>query len=525
MALAPPPPAPGSALVATMAEAPGTRAPEPAGSTGARAARGAAILVAVRLALHAAGFAQSVVVARWISPADLGVYAFALAVAGILSRAKQVGSTEKLIRDTEADLERSFSAAFAVELGLACAAFAVVAAGAWLLAGWAADPRLPLATVLVGASFFRQVADLPTVLFHRRFEFGIPGLRRLLAAAAGVVATIALAFAGLGMWSLPLGQAVGVVASAALLWPSAPLRPSLRLEPRAVRAYVTFGMPLWGLGFLASAAERGATFAIASSLGWAVLGYVHLAEALTSRLSQASEAVNAAIYPALRATGATAERLRSVVDQSNRLFALGGVPLGAGLALFAPDYVPWLFGPAWTAAIPFVSASCLFWGFTTIGSAAHLPFLTRGETRPLLAFGAVNFAARLAVTVVGVLFFGIEGLLAAILFSIFLAIDVRTRMLRGIFSDVSLLGGALTPTLITAAAVAAVRGLEATGNAWAGWLPARVVAFGALVAMGATLFDRATVEKAISAAARGLRRGSPSPRPIGPAVDDRGQPW
>ncbi len=466
----------------------------------------------LRMALWGLSVAQNVVVARAVSPRDFGLYALALAVASLASRLKQVGSAEKLIRDPEAELRASLGAGLVIELAAGLAGLVLLVAGASVVRWDGADHRVPLVVALLGILLLQSAAELPAALFHRRLEFRALVLRRLGASLAAVLVTIGAAIGGLEIWSLVAGQIVGVVASAVVFWPGIRPRPSLRLEG-AVRKYVAFGLPLWGLGVLYALAERGSVLVVSSTLGLSVLGYVHLAQALTSRLNQANDAASAAIYPALRSLASDSTALRDVLERTNRVFALGGVLLGVGLALFADDWVPWVFGPAWRPAIPFVSFYCLAWGFSAIGHPCHLVFQIRGDTRPLLVFGSLAFVGRFAAVVAGAVLLGELGLLAAVLGGAAINVITRTGMIRRMFADFSLLAPSARPVLTAAVAVAATRLLETVVPHSGLEAPLRVVVFAVAAVAGAIVLDRATLNDAV-AQARGAMRGilaRPSP--------------
>src|SRR6266849_7794720 len=76
----------------------------PSVGLGSQAARGAAVLLTARVVLGALALVQSVVIARAVTPRELGLYAMALALVSLVSRLKQIGSAEKLVRDPEEEL-------------------------------------------------------------------------------------------------------------------------------------------------------------------------------------------------------------------------------------------------------------------------------------------------------------------------------------------------------------------------------------------------------------------------------------
>jgi O-antigen/teichoic acid export membrane protein len=463
---------------------------------GSRAARGAAALIAMRVATWGFAFVQNVVVARAVVPRELGLYAMALAVVSLVGRAKQVGSTEKLVRDAEEDLPVSLAAATVVELVSAIVAMLVLAAGAALVPWRGADPRARLVIALLGVVLLQPIAELPVALFFRRLEFRRLALRRLATALAAVTATIGAAVAGAQVWSLVIGQAVAIVVGALLFWPSVEPRSGRRFDRDAIRAYLAFGVPLWGSGLLYALAERGSTLVASSVLGLATLGYIHLGQALTLRLGGANEAANSAIYPALRSFATQPAALREVLERTNRVFALVGIPIGVALGLFADVWVPLFFGNAWIPAVPFVSVYCLAWGFSAIGYPCYLAFQARGDTRTLFVFGSLSFVGRFVAIAGGVVLFGEPGMLVAVATSPAIAIGARSQMTRRMFPDFSLLRLSARPVAVGIVALVAVFSLSVLLPA-TGRLPiVRLLIFAVTAGVAAVALDRQTVHDA-----------------------------
>jgi len=450
---------------------------------------------------------QNVVVARAVAPREFGLYAMALAVVTLLSRSKQVGSAEKLIRDADSDLPASFGAALVVELVSGLVALALLVAGVSLLPWSGNEPRARMVIALLGVLMLQAVADLPAALFHRRLEYRRLATRHVCAALAGVSTTIAAALAGLQVWSLVLGQIAGVAVGAGAFWRGVEPLPRLDIGRLQIREYLAFGLPLWGGGLFFALAERGSVLAVSAVLGLTTLGYVHIAQALTVRLSQANDAANAAMYPALRLLSADASAMGAILSRACRVFALGGIPIGVALALFAGSWIPLVFGARWVQATPFVSVYCLVWGFSTIGYPCHLAFQVRGDTRSMFVFGSFASAARFLTVIVGVVAFGEPGLLVAIACGAGISIAARMAMIRRLLPEFSLLTVCAKPVLTAAAALAATRlvDLSATAHDALVW---RGAAFAITVIVGTILFDRATLSDA-AAQARGALDSAP----------------
>ena len=111
------------------------------------------------------------------------------------------------------------------------------------------------------------------------------------------VFTVGLAAAGVGVWSLVIGPAIGNAAAAVAAVAVSPYPLRLRLERAAARRYFRFSWPI----FVSSAAMlvllQGQLLAFDVWGGIAAVGHVTLAYTLTRYADRADHVVASTIYP------------------------------------------------------------------------------------------------------------------------------------------------------------------------------------------------------------------------------------
>jgi O-antigen/teichoic acid export membrane protein len=353
---------------------------------------------------------QGLIVSILLGPEAIGLYGIVTATAMTIVALKRVGIDEAFVQQSEAGQEEEFQRAFSLEL-VVSAAFSLAIAIAAPIVALVYDESellpLTLAAAYMPVAFALQA---PTWIFFRRMDF----LRQRLLMAVGPVVTFAvtvtLAVAGVGVWSLVIGPAVGNAAAAAAAIAISPYRIRIRLERAAARRYFSFSWPI----FVSSAAMlvvlQGQLIAFDVWGGIAAVGHITLAYTLTRYADRADHVVASTIYPAICAVGDRIDTLEEIFEKSNRAAMLWSVPFCAGIVLFAPDLVEFVLGgDEWEPAVVLLQGLAVATALQQLGFNWFSFYRARGESRPQAVEAAVMAAAFLALAVPGLALWGATG--------------------------------------------------------------------------------------------------------------------
>jgi O-antigen/teichoic acid export membrane protein len=226
----------------------------PTGALGARLRRGAALSGAALAVVQLVTFGQTLVLARLLSPAEVGLFA-AGTVLGVFLMVVAEGALSQALIQRGGDVRDAAETVFWVTFGGAAVMAAGVLAAAPLVAAVFGDPTAgAIAAVTSGTMVLYALTHVPEALMQRRLDFR----RRVVVdpAAAATFALVAVVFAvlGHGVWALVIAQYAMVtvrlvVGSLLAGWRPGRGRPSLRLWWEMAR----FGVPL----LVGSLVERG----------------------------------------------------------------------------------------------------------------------------------------------------------------------------------------------------------------------------------------------------------------------------
>ena len=163
------------------------------------------------------GLASSMVIARLLSPEEIGTFAIAGAIVLVMSEFRLLGAGAYLVREQELSDEKIRSAT-----GLTMLISWSLGMLIWLGAPWVADfYRLQSLSVIfriLSVSFFvAPLISIPTSMLMRSFRFKELLLVNLCTTLANVVITIGLILAGFSFYALAWGYTLSVLVELLIL--------------------------------------------------------------------------------------------------------------------------------------------------------------------------------------------------------------------------------------------------------------------------------------------------------------------
>ncbi|MDL5159005.1 oligosaccharide flippase family protein [Actinomycetospora termitidis] len=488
--------------------------------------RGAAISGAALLGVQLLSLAQTLILARLLGPAAIGVYAAGTALTVFLFGVAEGGMRGAVIQRDEDGLETTAATAFWASMTGGLATGLATLAAAPLLAAFFDDPLAgAICAASAGAPLLQALSTVPDALLQRRFAFR----RRLVcdpAMALGfVVPAVVLAMLGFGPWSMVVGLYCSNLALLVSTWALAGWRPTARPSWRVWREMATFSAPL----VLSSVGERARTLVEAAVVGrWlgtgplALYRYGRRVAELPSRA--VLEVGDYVLFPAFARIAADADRFRVAFARALRLLWCAVVPTaGLVLALGAPTVVV-LLGPQWQGA-GVVLESMAGWGpgmaLTALATGA---LKGAGHTRPVHLLTASGLVLGIGLVIAGVSWLGLAGVGLAVsverLVTGGLALDAARRLVGLSRAD---LGRAIGPPLLAAVpATAVLAGVEHGLVHSASWATAPAIAVLLAEAIGFTLLYMlllrllapTTVAELRTALGRDHRPGSAETAPV-----------
>jgi O-antigen/teichoic acid export membrane protein len=335
----------------------------------------------------------AVVVARTLTPREVGLAAMALVVAGLASLTSGFGADTALVQKGELD-ETDRSTAF---WSVLAAGAGLAAAGAGLAPFVAEWFHVRHATTLFAvaslAFILCSLAAIPRALLTRELRFRELETGTIAAGLVGSAALVAAAVGGLGAWSFVLQQlsALGTIAVAA--WIQCRWRPELRFSGSRLRALAPVSADVLITRASLGLARLIDNVIVGRFLGTAALGVYALAyNVMLLPSSRLTGPVQDVLYPVLARLQEERQRMLLIWERTTQLTVLVVVPAGIVVVAAAPELVRAIFGDRWIAAVPLIRV---------LAGAGVLQALSTGNLRLLVALDRSRQARRFAIAWLG----------------------------------------------------------------------------------------------------------------------------
>lgn len=480
----------------------------PAEGLRARAARGTLINAAFLAALTSLGLLKGFAVAGFLSRRDFGVWGVLVITLGTLGWLKQVGISDRYLQQQDDDQERAFQRAFSLELLISAGFFvlALVVVGLMTVAYGRPELLAPgLAVIMIIPAL---VLQSPLWVFWRRLEFVRQRSLEAIDPVVEFVVTVGLAAAGAGYWSLVAGLLAGNYASALAIVRASPYKLAFRYDRGTLRQYVRFSWPLVAAGAGGIVVAQTSVLAGNAALGLAGVGSIALASSIALYTTQVDQIITTTLYPAICAVRDRADLLFESFVKSNRLGLMWGVPLGVGIALFAPDLVRFGLGAHWRPAIGLLQVFGLVAAIDQLGYNWDAYYRARADTRPIAVVSLAAMLAFLCVALPLLITHGLGGFGLGMAVTALVTVGARAFYLVRLFPAFGMARHAarsIAPTIPAALLTLGLRAVD--GHRTLGLAAGELVVFGLAVLAATLVIERALLHE-IAGYLRGGRQAA-----------------
>jgi PST family polysaccharide transporter len=408
---------------------------------------------------QAASFALFLVLARLISPHEIGIVQMVVTLLGFLTLFIEHGFTERIIRAPDAPPAPMLNTAFWLGLSGAMVLASTLTLGSNYVAQLYRTAEVgPVLRVLAWTLPLITLSCVQTSILIRNFAFRIQAIRRLTAILCGAVVALMLAFDGWGMWSLVARVSVEAIVDCGFAWLFTPWRPGWGVDRSEAKLFASFGGNIiggYGFNYLSKRAEE---VLVGLTLGSTALGYYAVAARAITLLSEvAFRAAQRTAIPVMSRIQDDKEKLREAYYSAIEFSSAVACPIFFGLSAVAQEVCIVLYGPSWKPVIPVMQVL----GFGACGMAITIytgPLLIAlGRADWLLRFALVEMLINIAI-VASIVHFGLiataYGFVARSYVIAVMSTLVTNRILGTSFRRV--LGQVAAPTIASMAVFVAV---------------------------------------------------------------------
>jgi O-antigen/teichoic acid export membrane protein len=327
----------------------------PAGGAAAlrrRAVRGGGVMISAQFAAQVVSWAVTVLVMRFLRPADYGVVTAGAILLGLADRLSALGIGAALVRKPElepTDADEAFTLSWLLSLAM----YALVLAASVPAGLYFRNPAVPgylqVAGLVILLTPFRSVG---VALVQRQLRMERIGVIQVVTALLHGGVVLALAVGGYGYWALVVGTMAARIVEAAALLTASRWRPRLRRLGQTGSYLVRFGVHATGSVLLWHAYSNMDYMILGRVADPVVLGYYTLGFTLmTLPVDRLTTACVRVAYPVLSRLQHEPRRMWDWYLRLTGIVAFFALPALAGMVLVAPDAVPLVLGAKWRPAI------------------------------------------------------------------------------------------------------------------------------------------------------------------------------
>jgi O-antigen/teichoic acid export membrane protein len=377
-----------------------------------RTATGATLLIASKLVARCFDLATIVVLGRLLSPADFGLVAIAMSVVMVVEAILELPLGQAVVRlsvVTKAHYDTAFTISFLRGAAVALILFSL----SWPLAKIYGDDRL-IGLVCALAISPAARSALSAGLIERSRNLDVKGfvLCEFAGKCASFVVSVGLAWGTGSYWAIAAGTIVFPIVLDIVSYVVAPYRPKFTLREWHELA-----------GFIGWSTASQAVTAFNWQMDQLILGRL-ISRPELGRFSMASNLANlptqvivlqvlGPLMTAFSLIKNDSRRLTAAYQNSATTVVAVGLPMMAGMSLISEPVIRVILGGQWLEAAPILRLLAL----AVVPSLFVAPLsplsMALGRTSIFLRLSLIEFAVKLPIVLIGALYYGFLGVLAA----------------------------------------------------------------------------------------------------------------
>jgi len=368
----------------------------------------------LELAIH---FAAVLVLARILSPDDIGTFSVAAFLMAFLHMFRDFGVVQYLIQEHELTAEKIRSA-MGVAIILALVVAAILLASSGFFGRFYGNPAVEQILIIMSASFaISPFGSILSGIYRRNVQFKTLFIIRISSAICHVAVAILLALNNFGALSLAWANFAGILSFGLVANLMRPKGTPWLPHFNNIKTVLSYG----GIATLGNAATMAGTnmpdLVIGKVLNMSAVGYYSRANGL---IQMFSELISRALFPVvlpyfsqLRRDGKDlATHYLSAVEYLTVL----SWPFFVVMMLLAQPMIRTLYGYQWDASVPVVELLCLAGGIFSISLFATQVMVANGQVRDSTYAQLISMPFRVVAIIIASTY-GLESIAIAIIIS------------------------------------------------------------------------------------------------------------
>lgn len=301
-------------------------------------------------------WATTLLLTRWLTPHDYGVYGIGSFFLGLGALLGDGGLGAALLRQKEKPTEAEYRATvtFLLAVGALCSV-AFFFAAPWIGPRYRLAPHeVSVLRAMAPLFLVSSVRAVPYLRLQRELAFSRIGRIELITQLVKQSLALGLAASVGGVWTLVGAQLAGAVVQLTLAWVSAPGFPGVGFERAVLQRLLGYGVKVQALSIIAFFKDNLSPVVLGRVLGPSAVGLFDFGVKYAQVPVVAVNGLSRVQLPLYARFDARDPLLYDAVRGATRTALLAGLPILVAMTVGAPAVIETVYGARWLASLPVV---------------------------------------------------------------------------------------------------------------------------------------------------------------------------
>jgi len=361
------------------------------------------------------GFISGIILARLLTPYDYGCIGM-LAIFMTLAEAFIDGGFGSALIQKKRPTQVDYSTIFWWNMGLAVIMYVVLFFSAPAISRFYKIPLLCDVLRVQGLILFIYALNLiQRNQLKKQLKFRILAKVRIITSAIALVVTIIMAYKGFGVWALVAQNLIGGIVPAIVFWGYVKWRPTLAFSWKSFRALFGFGFYVFLTILINRFSQQIQGLLIGRVYDPDTLGYYSKAHSTEKLASHTISGVMTSVtYPLYAEVQDDKARMQNMIKRLTMTISYITFPLMFILLLCAKPIFVLLYSDRWVNSVPYFQVLCIS-GLAYCLQSVNLQTISAiGKSKVMFWWTVIKRLIGIAMMVVGLLFWGMKGLLVGL---------------------------------------------------------------------------------------------------------------
>lgn len=349
-------------------------------------------------------FAASVIIARLLTPAELGVFALAMAVNALLYTVRDFGIGAYLIREEHLDADK-IRTAFGLWLLLAWPAGMALFLLRAPIAAFVGAPEAADVISLLALTFFITPFGQPTyALLSREMRFDAIHHVSMFSSLAGTATSITLAYLGYSYMSLAWGILVTAAVTTAHLYFYHPDHIRMLPSLKHWRDVMHFGGYMTATSVVSTLGAEGPKFMLGNLINPAAVAIIDKASQIPNMIRQGlMQPIGRVMIPSLSRDVRENRNIDSTIEKLVLMTTSILWPLMLAIGIVATPLIVFIFGENWRHTGEILPYILIAHATSTLLPPIHQILQPHGAVERIFKFSSMMFVSNLVFAIIGAL--------------------------------------------------------------------------------------------------------------------------